>query len=326
MRGHQEVATHAPDRLPPLRPTPGDRVPLRRGGPHPAARSRHRQRRRLGGLPVPAPEPEGDLPRALGPRAWLPALVQRGARHRHRPVPRRLPDGCRGARGRAGADAVRDQRFRLAEGGRIDRAAPVRFRFDGRAYEGCAGDTLASALLANGVHLVGRSFKYHRPRGILSAGAEEPNALVEVERDGARRTPNVRATVQELYDGLAAHSQNRWPSLAFDVGAVNGLASPMLAAGFYYKTFMWPKTAWKSVYEPNIRSAAGLGVAPDQPDPDHYAARYAHCEVLVVGGGAAGLAAALAAAESGARVILADEQPAFGGALKFESGAEIDGQ
>ncbi len=215
--------------------------------------------------------------------------------------------------------------LRIEGKGRLTPARTARFSFDGQSFQGLAGDTLASALLANGVHLVGRSFKYHRPRGILSAGAEEPNALVSVERDAARRTPNVRATVQELYDGLVAHSQNRWPSLAFDVGAVNDLASPMFSAGFYYKTFMWPKGAWKSVYEPNIRNAAGLGVAPDQPDPDRYSARYAHCEVLVIGGGAAGLAAALAAAEGGVRVIVADEQAAFGGALRFEAGAEIDG-
>ena len=147
-----------------------------------------------------------------------------------------------------------------------------------------------------------------------------------IARDAARKTPNVRATVQELYDGLNAISQNRWPSLAFDVGAVNDLASPMFSAGFYYKTFMWPKAAWKSIYEPNIRAAAGLGVAPDKPDPDHYSSRYAHCEVLVLGGGAAGIAAALAAAETGVRVIVCDEQAEFGGALRFEAGAKIDGE
>src|ERR1044071_4158573 len=200
---------------------------------------------------------------------------------------------------------------------------PVRFSFDGKKYDALEGDTLASALIANDVHLVGRSFKYHRPRGILSAGSEEPNALVTIERDAARKTPNVRATVQELYDGLTANSQNRWPSLAFDVGAVNDIASPMFSAGFYYKTCMWPKSAWKNLYEPKIRAAAGLGVSPEKPDPDHYGARYAHCEVLVLGGGAAGIAAALAAAETGARVILADEQAEFGGSLRFESGAKI---
>ncbi|PSJ60966.1 sarcosine oxidase subunit alpha [Pseudaminobacter soli (ex Li et al. 2025)] len=214
---------------------------------------------------------------------------------------------------------------RIAGQGRLTPAKTLRFTFDGQQLTGLEGDTLASALLANGVHLVGRSFKYHRPRGILSAGAEEPNALVGVERDATRKTPNVRATVQELYDGLKANSQNRWPSLSFDVGAVNDLASPMFSAGFYYKTFMWPKAAWKNFYEPKIREAAGLGVAPDQPDSDHYSARYEHCDVLVLGGGAAGIAAALAAAETGARVILADEQAEFGGALRFEAGAVIDG-
>lgn len=216
--------------------------------------------------------------------------------------------------------------YRIAGAGRLTPARTARFTFDGQAMSGIEGDTLASALLANGVHLVGRSFKYHRPRGILSAGAEEPNALVSVERDAARKTPNVRATVQELYDGLAAVSQNRWPSLSFDIGALNDVASPMFSAGFYYKTFMWPKAAWKSVYEPNIRAAAGLGVAPDEPDPDHYSSRFAHCEVLVIGGGAAGIAAALAAAETGVRVILCDEQAEFGGALRFEVGAAIDGE
>lgn len=216
--------------------------------------------------------------------------------------------------------------YRISGAGRLGSAKPANFSFDGKAYAGLQGDTLASALLANGVHLVGRSFKYHRPRGFLSAGAEEPNALVSVERDAARRTPNVRATVQELYDGLASNSQNRWPSLAFDVGAVNDIASPLFSAGFYYKTFMWPKAAWKHLYEPKIRAAAGLGVSPDQPDPDHYAARFAHCDVLVLGGGVAGLSAALAAAETGAEVILCDEQAEFGGALRFESGVSIDGE
>jgi sarcosine oxidase subunit alpha len=214
---------------------------------------------------------------------------------------------------------------RIAGAGRLIGARPVHFTFDGEPHTGREGDTLASALLANGVHLVGRSFKYHRPRGILSAGAEEPNALVGIHRDEARRTPNVRATVQEVYDGLSAVSQNRWPSLAFDVGAINDLAAPFFSAGFYYKTFMWPRSAWAKVYEPNIRSAAGLGVAPHKPDPDHYSSRFAHCDVLVVGGGAAGLAAALSAAESGARVILCDEQTSFGGAMRYESGARIDG-
>ncbi|MEQ8401955.1 MAG: sarcosine oxidase subunit alpha family protein [Roseitalea porphyridii] len=213
---------------------------------------------------------------------------------------------------------------RIAGAGRLTPANGVRFTFDGQTYHGLAGDTLASALLANDVHLVGRSFKYHRPRGIVTAGPEEPNALVGIARGSARRQPNVRATVQEVHDGLEATSQNRWPSLSADVGEVNDWMSPVFAAGFYYKTFMWPKKAWDTVYEPFIRRAAGLGVAPDQPDPDRYAARYAHCDVLVCGGGAAGLGAALAAAEAGASVIICDERPTFGGALAFEADARIE--
>jgi sarcosine oxidase subunit alpha len=215
--------------------------------------------------------------------------------------------------------------LRTASGGRIDRAQPLRFTFDGQSYEGVAGDTLASALLANGVHLTGRSFKYHRPRGILSAGSEEPNALVTVSRDAARVTPNLRATQVELYEGLAAESQNRWPSLQRDFGRINDRLSAFFPAGFYYKTFMWPRQAWKSLYEPVIRRAAGLGRAPTLADPDRYAHRYAHCDVLVVGAGPAGIAAALAAAESGARVILCDETAEFGGSLLSESSALIDG-
>jgi len=217
-------------------------------------------------------------------------------------------------------------RFRTPSGGRIDRARRHGFTFDGRPYEGVAGDTLASALLANGVHLTGRSFKYHRPRGILAAGSEEPNALVTVRRDAARVTPNLRATQVELYDGLSAESQNRWPSLQRDFGRINDRLSAFFPAGFYYKTFMWPKTAWKALYEPLIRRAAGLGRAPTQADPDRYAQRYAHCDVLVVGAGPAGIAAALAAADGGARVILCDETAEFGGSLLSENNALVDGQ
>ncbi|WDZ76075.1 sarcosine oxidase subunit alpha [Ensifer adhaerens] len=210
--------------------------------------------------------------------------------------------------------------------GRLTPARTARFTFDGRTLTALEGDTVASALLANGIHLVGRSFKYHRPRGILSAGAEEPNALLDVSRDAARRQPNVRATVQEVFDGMKVESQNRWPSLAFDVGGINDLMSPFFAAGFYYKTFMWPKAAWHAIYEPFIRRAAGLGVAPTEADPDHYASRYAHCDVLVIGAGVAGLSAALAAARAGAKVIICDEQPEVGGALRYESGTTIDGK
>jgi len=217
-------------------------------------------------------------------------------------------------------------RFRTEAGGLIDRARPLRFRFDGRALQGFAGDTLASALLANGVHLIGRSFKYHRPRGILSAGADEPNALITVRQGGGRCTPNLRATQIELYEGLEAMSQNRWPSLRFDLGALNSLIAPFIPAGFYYKTFMWPRRGWDKLYEPRIRAAAGLGRAPSEPDPDRYANRYAHCDILIVGGGAAGLNAALTAAVSGARVLLCDEQSQLGGALLGNASVRIGGQ
>ena len=206
--------------------------------------------------------------------------------------------------------------FRVAGGARLDRTQPLRFSFDGKTYNGFTGDTLASALLAHGVHLLGRSFKYHRPRGVLGAGADEPNALVTVIRDAARTTPNLRATQVELYDGLVAISQNRWPSLKFDLGAVNSLLGRFIPAGFYYKTFMWPRKAWDRLYEPNIRAAAGLGVAPTTPDSDVYTQRYAHCDVLVVGGGPIGWAQAQAAAKVGAHVILCDENPPLPGAPK----------
>jgi sarcosine oxidase, subunit alpha len=223
------------------------------------------------------------------------------------------------------------QRFRLAGVGSIDRSRPLAFTFDGLLYQGYAGDTLASALIANGVHLVGRSFKYHRPRGILSAGAEEPNALITVTRGAGRVTPNLRATQIELTDGLNATSQNRWPSLTFDLGAVNDLFSPLFGAGFYYKTFMGPNLfgknwAWARVYEPMIRRAAGLGAPPREPDPDRYTRTFDHCDVLIVGAGPAGLAAALAASQSGARVVVCDENPTFGGSLLAEAEAEIDGK
>ncbi len=203
---------------------------------------------------------------------------------------------------------------RLPSGGLIDRGTTVRFNFDGRSFTGHPGDTLASALLANGVRLVGRSFKYHRPRGIMTAGPEEPNALVEL-REGARREPNTKATEIELHDGLVSASQNRWPSLAFDLMSINGFAGPAISAGFYYKTFMWPKSFWEKLYEPLIRRAAGLGRAASQPDPDHYEAMHAHCDVLVVGSGAAGLAAARAAGEAGARVIICERDFVPGGGL-----------
>ena len=203
------------------------------------------------------------------------------------------------------------QRMRIANRGVVDRSRPLAFHFDGVRYEAYGGDTLASALLANGVHLVGRSFKYHRPRGIYGAGVDEPNALVQLAR-GARTEPNTRATTVELYEGLAAQSQNCWPSVRFDVGAIANALSPLLPAGFYYKTFMWPPTprAWRS-YEHYIRRAAGMGRAAAEADPDRYEHQYAHCDVLVIGGGVAGLAAARTAARAGVRVIVCQQSPQF---------------
>jgi len=216
--------------------------------------------------------------------------------------------------------------FRVAGRGRVNPTSRARFTFDGRRFEAYEGDTVASALLAHGVHLMGRSFKYHRPRGVVTAGSEEPNALLGIRRGPGRAEPNVRATMQEVFQGLETISQNRSPSLVFDVMAVNDLLSPLFSAGFYYKTFMWPRSFWNRVYEPVIRAAAGLGRAPSEEDPDCYAARYHHCDVLVVGAGPAGLAAALAAARSGARVTIADEHAEPGGSLLSEPSVGIGGR
>ena len=215
----------------------------------------------------------------------------------------------------------RYQKNRLLEGGRIDRSQPLRFSFDGEQLSGYAGDTLASALLANDVRLVARSFKYHRPRGIFSAGPEEPNALVQLG-EGAYSEPNMKATQVELYDGLSAQSQNRWPNLRFDIAAANSAVSRVIPAGFYNKTFMWPASMWMT-YEKWIRKTAGMGKSPSQRDPDRYEHRHIHCEVLIVGGGPAGLAAGLAAGRTGARVIVVDEQAEFGGSLLSQP-SEID--
>ncbi|MCF2905585.1 sarcosine oxidase subunit alpha family protein [Octadecabacter sp. CECT 8868] len=204
------------------------------------------------------------------------------------------------------------------DGGQIDRDTKLRFTFDGHVYHGHAGDTLASALLANGVRLMGRSFKYHRPRGPLTAGSEEPNALVQL-RSRARQEPNTRATTAELFDGLTATSQNRLGSLSFDLLAINDRVSNFLTAGFYYKTFMWPKAFWEKVYEPIIRRAAGLGSLSLQDDPDVYDKGFLHCDLLIIGAGPAGLMAALTAARSGADVILADEDFRMGGRLNSET-------
>ncbi|OUS34083.1 sarcosine oxidase subunit alpha [Rhodobacterales bacterium 56_14_T64] len=213
--------------------------------------------------------------------------------------------------------------MRLADKGVLQRGKPVTFSFNGRHMMGLEGDTLASALLANGVHLVARSFKYHRPRGILTAGSEEPNALVTIG-SGAQRDPNIRATSQEIFDGLEAHSQNCWPSVEHDIQAVNDLAAPFFGAGFYYKTFMWPAAFWEKVYEPIIRKAAGLGALSGQADPDACEKAYAFCDLLVIGSGPAGLMAALVAGRAGADVILAEEDFRMGGRLLAEV-EQIDG-
>ncbi|MEL6682895.1 MAG: sarcosine oxidase subunit alpha family protein [Pseudomonadota bacterium] len=208
------------------------------------------------------------------------------------------------------------QRNRI-DGGQIDRAQVLKFTFDGKSFEGHAGDTLASALLANGVRLMGRSFKYHRPRGPLTAGSEEPNALVEL-RSGARQEPNTRATTAELFEGLEAQSQNRLGYLKFDLLAINDRLSNFLTAGFYYKTFMWPAAFWEKLYEPIIRRAAGLGSLSQQDDPDVYDKGFLHCDLLVIGAGPAGLMAALTAGRAGADVILADDDFRMGGRLNSE--------
>ncbi|CAM3803151.1 sarcosine oxidase subunit alpha family protein [Castellaniella denitrificans] len=206
-----------------------------------------------------------------------------------------------------------NQPCRLPQGGRVRRGVPVNFTFNGKAYAGFEGDTLASALLANGVHFVARSFKYHRPRGILTAGVEEPNAIVQLE-SGPYTVPNARATEVELYEGLRATSVNAKPDIEHDRMAVMQRFARFIPAGFYYKTFMWPRSWWGK-YEERIRDAAGLGSVPETPDPDRYEKRYAHCDVLVVGAGPAGLAAACAAARSGARVMLVDDRGEAGGSL-----------
>ena len=216
------------------------------------------------------------------------------------------------------------QPFRLPAGGQIDRSQVLRLTFDGQEYEGHPGDTLASALLANGVRFVARSFKYHRLRGIFSAGAEEPTALVQLESGGFTE-PNRRATDIALYDGLRAASQHAWPRLDADLGALIGGFGRLFPAGFYYKTFMQPRVLWRHVWEPLLRRMAGLGRAPSSHDPSRYDKRHAHCDVLVVGAGPAGLSAALAAGRTGVRVILADSEPIFGGAL-LRRPYRIDGE
>jgi len=206
------------------------------------------------------------------------------------------------------------QTFRLDKGGLINRDKKISFKFNGKNYYGYQGDTLASALIAHGVHLVGRSFKYHRPRGFFGAGVDEPYAIVQLYRNG-ETDPNCRATEQELFEGLEAKSVNCWPSVNFDIGAINNFLNKFFPAGFYYKTFMWPKSFWYKIYEPFIRKAAGFGVASTKHDNERYEHKYEYCDLLITGSGPSGLASAYAAAKNGARVILAEDKPRFGGSL-----------
>ncbi len=199
----------------------------------------------------------------------------------------------------------------------IDQTTRVSFKFDGKTYFGFKGDTLASALLANNVHLVGRSFKYHRPRGIMTSGSEEPNAIIQINKNSSVTEPNVRATEVEIYDGLEASSQNCWPSVNFDIGGINNILSPLLPAGFYYKTFMWPASFWEK-YEYFIRKSAGLGQSPTEPDPDIYDHNYVHCDVLIIGGGISGIMAAKISAENNFKTLLLEEKPNLGGTTIYQ--------
>jgi sarcosine oxidase, subunit alpha len=208
--------------------------------------------------------------------------------------------------------------LRIKTGKTIDETYKISFKFNGSSYYGFKGDTLASALLANDVHLVGRSFKYHRPRGIMTAGSEEPNAIVQLLDNTSRTEPNVRATEVEIYEGLEASSQNCWPSVNFDIGGINNLLSPLLPAGFYYKTFMWPASFWEK-YEYFIRKSAGLGKSPTKPDPDIYEHKYIHCDVLVVGAGISGIMAAKIAAKKGLKTLLLEEKPNLGGSEIYQN-------
>jgi len=208
--------------------------------------------------------------------------------------------------------------LRVKTGKAIDETYRISFKFNGSTYYGFKGDTLASALLANDIHLVGRSFKYHRPRGIMSAGSEEPNAIVQLHDNTSRTEPNVRATEVEIYEGLEASSQNCWPSVNFDIGGINNFLSPLLPAGFYYKTFMWPASFWEK-YEYFIRKSAGLGKSPTEPDPDIYEHKYTHCDVLVIGAGISGIMSAKIAAKNGLKTLLVDEKPNIGGSTIYQN-------
>ena len=213
--------------------------------------------------------------------------------------------------------------MRISGKGLINREKLVNFKFDGSDYKGFEGDTVASALLASGKKLFGRSFKYHRPRGVLTAGSEEPNAILTVGQ-GAFQDPNIRATTQEIFEGLITKSQNNWPNLHYDILSANDLFSDFLGAGFYYKTFMWPKSFWEKVYEPFIRRAAGLGAFSGLHNSDTYEKAYTFCDLLIIGGGPSGLMAAKIAAEAGLDVIIVEQEPIFGGRLISET-EEVDG-
>ena len=209
--------------------------------------------------------------------------------------------------------------YRVKKTDYVDQTNRISFKFDRKTYFGFKGDTLASALLSNGIHLVGRSFKYHRPRGIMTCGSEEPNAICQINPGTDLTEPNVRATEIELYEGLEASSQNCWPNVNFDIGGINNFISPFIPAGFYYKTFMWPKSFWKNIYEPLIRKSAGLGKSPTLPDPDLYDHKHIHCDVLVIGGGISGIIAAKIAAKSGSNTILIDDKNTLGGSTIFQN-------
>ena len=208
--------------------------------------------------------------------------------------------------------------LRVKSSSYIDETTRISFKFNGKKLFGFKGDTLASALLANDIHLVARSFKYHRPRGIMTSGSEEPNAIVQLHDNSSRTEPNVRATEIELYEGLEASSQNCWPSVNFDLGGINNFLSPLLPAGFYYKTFMWPTSFWEK-YEYFIRKSAGLGKSPTEADPDIYDHKYVHCDVLVIGGGISGIIAAKSAAKNGLKTLIVDEKPNLGGTTIYQN-------
>jgi len=218
--------------------------------------------------------------------------------------------------------------FRVNKTEFIQETKRISFKYDGKTYFAHEGDTLASALLANGVHLIGRSFKYHRPRGIMSCGSEEPNAICQISNRNDLTEPNVRATELEIYEGLEAYSQNCWPNVKFDIGGINNLISPLIPAGFYYKTFMWPKSFWKNVYEPLIRMSAGLGKSPTEPDPDIYDHKYVHYDVLVIGGGISGIVAAKMAAKNNYKTLLVDDKKTLGGSTIYQNNEAfmIDGE